>query len=113
MFDENFDPQNMYERLKSLKNIAGRPEYDVDRHKQVQVHIRADKTIAPAKFLPDPLVPGGYKAHPQTIRALRPDIFMGSDSIDIFDAVHTCRSCQNELEPQFWKFCPYCGTTFL
>ncbi len=61
-------------------------------------------------FVPDPFVLGTYKAHPLTIRALRKDIFFqGQEEFAILEALYQCYSCNNEIDLQFWKSCPYCG----
>lgn len=109
--------QKQFEHLKGLTNAAGRPLLDTgpEAHEEYKVAIRPDKSVSPAKFAPDPLRPGFFKAHPTTIKAMRKDIFVAGeeDLVDLEDWV-VCQSCDEKLDRQFWFFCPYCesGVSF-
>ncbi|OUR99926.1 hypothetical protein A9Q84_02530 [Halobacteriovorax marinus] len=107
-----FDPQNSYEKLMSATNAGGGNHF-IDSPEEIKVQIRPDKSVSPGKFLNDPIIPGGFKAHPTTIRAMRKDIFVGSTEVfaDLEFLIH-CESCKSELDVQFWHFCPFCEATF-
>jgi hypothetical protein len=104
-----FHPNRLLEKLKKAENAAGKAHFNIPAVDEYKVQIRADEKVSLGKFLPDPLIPGGYKAHPTTIRAMRKDIFTaGSDEFIDLEQLHTCHSCQKQLDLQFWFFCPYC-----
>lgn len=108
----DFDPQKIYERLMALKNAVDQPLLN-KQHQEFQVPIRPDTSVSPAKFLPDPLIPGGFKAHPTTIRAMRKDLFVaGDEGFEDVEQLYTCQSCQAQLDLQFWLFCPFCEQSF-
>jgi hypothetical protein len=118
MFNKpDFDPEELYKKLLSYKNHS----LDYTDQKQIfqstptqtaQVKLRPNKNVAPALFKPDPLIPGGWIAHPVTISAVKADIFMGGDDFIDLEALYTCESCNKELDIQFWNFCPYCEKSF-
>ncbi len=91
--------------------MAGLPNFDLEARQDFKVNIRVDEAVGPAKFKPDPLVPGGYVANSLTVRAMRPDIFMLGNSLDDLSAPYSC-DCGQEVDVQFWKFCPYCARPF-
>jgi hypothetical protein len=68
---EKHDPQSQLEKLKSYSNAANLPLFNTDYHETYDVNILPDTKIAPAKFIPDPLRPNVFRAHPITIRAMR------------------------------------------
>ena len=109
MVKKKFDPQSLYEKLMSTKGFVDNPHFHHQAQEEIKVQIRADKSVSPAKFLPDPLIPGGYKAHPQTIRAMRKDIFVGGEDefVDL-EVLIDCHSCHQRLDLQFWVCCPFC-----
>lgn len=109
---DRFDPQKSYEKLMRATNAANQKHF-IDDHEEVKVQIRPDKNVSPGKFLSDPIIPGGFKAHPITIRAMRKDIFVGTT--ELFSDLETliqCDSCKSEIDLQFWHFCPYCEAEF-
>ena len=106
------DPQSQLEKLKTYSNAANLPLFNTDYHETYNVKITPDKSIAPAKFIPDPLRPNEVRAHPVTIRAMRKELFMGGiDFVDL-ECLRVCASCKTELDMQFWHFCPYCEASF-
>ncbi len=110
--NNKFDPNNIYRQAGDVQNAAGRQMFNTDQYQEVDVNIRPNKDVSPGKFKTDPLLPGGYIAHPTTIAAMRKDLFMmGDDFIDL-ELKYTCQKCKNELDLQFWKFCPFCETPF-
>ena len=91
--------------LASKKHFASRP------CEVVSVQIRPDEKVTPAKFIPDPLIPGGHKAHPLTINALRKEVFVqGEEEFSVLEKNYQCYHCNNNMDLQFWKCCPYCGS---
>lgn len=102
------DPNKVLEIIREIENMAGQPNFDLERSEDIKVNIRVNESIGPGMFRMDPLVPGGYIANSLTIRAMRPDIFVLGDSLDDLEAPYSC-SCGKEFDIQFWKLCPYCG----
>lgn len=96
----------------ALKNAANRPLLSREQE-EFEIPIRPDTSVTPAKFLPDPLIPGGFKAHPITIRAMRKDLFIaGEEGVEDIELLYVCESCQKQLDLQFWLFCPFCEQSF-
>ncbi|MBH47694.1 MAG: hypothetical protein CME71_05950 [Halobacteriovorax sp.] len=110
---DQFDPNHIEEKLKLVKNAADKSHFNVDATQDIKVNLRPDPSVKPAMFVPDPLLPGCYKAHPVTLRALRKNIFAAGNELfeDLEDLV-TCESCQHEIDRQFWHFCPHCEAKF-
>jgi hypothetical protein len=102
------DPHQIIEALRELEKQTEQPQYDLERRQDVKINLRIDESISPAKFKPDPLIPGGFVANSLTIRAMRSDLFVLGDSIDDLSLNLKC-SCGQEIDVQFWKLCPYCG----
>ena len=69
--------------------------------------------MRPAAFKPHPFEPNTYLAqHPVTIRAMKKDIFAaGSELFEDLEDIVSCSSCFQELDRQFWWFCPYCESS--
>lgn len=98
--------------IQSLTNAAGSPLVGY-RPEERKVPIRPDKTVSLSKFLPDPLIPGGFKAHPQTIKAMRKDLFvLGEEGFEDLEVLIDCASCHHTVDAQFWLHCPYCEAAF-
>ena len=115
--DMNYkDQKELEKRLQQLKlatNAGGKEHFNIQQAVDIQVSLRPDKAIKPAMFVPDPLLPGSFKAHPVTIAALRKNIFAAGNELfeDLEDLV-TCEGCQQQLDRQFWYFCPFCEAKF-
>jgi hypothetical protein len=111
--NDDFDPNNVKDKLKLIKNAADQAHFSVNRPEEIKVQVRPDSKVRPAVFLPDPLIPGGFKAHPVTIRAMRKEIFAaGSELFEDLEQIYQCESCKESLDVQFWHFCPYCEAPF-
>ncbi len=110
--DKKFSPEKMYESLSKVLDATNRPLFGKQAEAESEVKILPDKSISPGKFLPHPLVPGAYKAHPQTIAAVRKDIFMGGEGFEDLEEMTQCKGCNKALDKQFWVFCPFCGAEF-
>lgn len=109
---EKHDPQSQFEKLKTYSNAANLPLFSPDYHESFNVNIKPDTGIARAKFIPDPLQPNIFRAHPVTIKAMRKELFMGGvDFVDL-ECLRICDSCKHEIDLQFWHFCPYCEASF-
>ena len=102
------DPNKQLEKIKTIENMVGEPNFDLEAREDFKVKIRVNEAVAPAMFKPDPLIPGGYIANSLTIRAMRSDIFVLGESLEDFEALVNC-ACGKELDVQFWKICPYCS----
>lgn len=104
-------PERLYQRLMEERNLASRPHFSPHPSRAAKVHLKPDESVSPAKFRLDPLRPDTYRAHPLTISAVREDIFFqGQDEFSILKLDYQCHHCQNEMDLQFWRHCPYCGT---
>jgi rubrerythrin len=102
------DPQSQLEKLKTYTNSANLPLFHTDYHETHQVKITPDTSVARSKFIPDPLKLNEYRAHPITIRAMRKELFMGGEDFVDLETLYICHSCNQELDLQFWQFCPFC-----
>lgn len=111
MGHDRFSPEKLFQQIEPLTNAAGKPLVDLSAPEEIKVHIRPDDKVALAQFIPDPLLPGGWKAHPTTIRAMRKDLFMVGDGFEDLEQIYLC-SCGQKIDLQFWLFCPYCEASF-
>ncbi len=102
------NPESLLESIRKIDNMAGMPAIDLNQPENIMVKIRVNESIGPAKFKPDPLVPGGFIANSLTIRAMRPDIFVVGDSLEDLSQEYEC-ACGQEFDLQFWKLCPFCA----
>lgn len=113
MSNDRFKPENLYSTLMNAQNAAGKQHFQENADSEYDVQIMADKNVSPGKFVPNVTLPGTYRAHPVTIRAMRKDIFVaGNDEFLDLEALHLCHKCSKELDLQFWIFCPYCEAQF-
>ncbi len=102
-----------YQKLMQATNAVNAPHFGRQPEEERQVNIRRDDSISPGMFKPDPLNPGHYKAHEVTIRAMRKDLFVaGSDEFIDLEKPYTCQKCGQNLDIQFWIFCPFCEASF-
>ena len=109
----NPDTDAFYQKLMSATNAIGANHFTPQAEEEVKVNIRPDDKISPGMFKPDPLNPGHYKAHSVTIRAMSKDLFVaGSDEFLDLEKPYTCQKCRQNLDLQFWTFCPYCEAPF-
>jgi len=109
----NKSHDQIQEELKKLQNAAGKPLVDFDKVEEYSVRLRPDDKVAPGLFVPDPLIPGGYKAHSVTLKAMKKDIFyVSSEGFEDLEQLIQCKGCNREIDAQFWHFCPYCEASF-
>lgn len=108
MKNPNFDPHELLKKMNEVENMAGLPAFDLNSREDIQVNIRVNESIGPARFKPDPLIPGGFVANSLTIKAMRPDIFVLGESLDDFEHEYEC-ACGEVIDLQFWKLCPHCA----
>lgn len=109
----NKSHDQIQQELKKLQNAAGKPLVDFERVEEYSVPLRADNKVAPAMFVPDPLIPNGFKANPVTLRAMKKDIFyVSSEGFEDLEQLIQCKGCNKEIDAQFWHFCPYCEASF-
>ena len=112
MNDEDKRAQKILKQLESAKNAVNKPHFQTQNIQETEVQIRADKSVSLGKFLPDPAMVGHYRAHPITIRAMKKNIFAaGNDLFFELEKPYQCKCGQN-LDMQFWHFCPYCEAEF-
>jgi hypothetical protein len=106
-----FDEDAVKAKIASLTNAANLAL--CDQHTQdFQVRLLPDNSLAPARFKKILDYPPTYLAHPVTIRAVRPDLFTAGECLEDFAIVHCCFGCKQEIDIQFWKFCPFCERQF-
>ncbi len=109
---EKHDPQSQLEKLKTYSNAANSPLFNTDYHETYDVQVLPDTKIERAKFIPDPLRPNVFRAHPITIRAMRKELFMGGEDFVDLECLKNCASCNHQIDLQFWQFCPFCEASF-
>lgn len=105
------DPNLIQDEIRRLENRTQQPQYEL-KSQDISVNIRVDESVPAAMFKPDPQNPEGYIANSLTVRAMRPDIFILGESLDDLEILYQCHSCQQTIDKQFWKCCPYCATAF-
>ena len=104
--------QQILRQLENAKNAVDKAHFQTHQTFETEVNIIPDKTVSLGKFLPSKVIVGQYKAHPITIRAMKKNIFAAGD--DLFSELakpYICKCGQN-LDIQFWHFCPYCEAEF-
>ena len=104
---KNISNEDLFDRIQKETNVANQKAFS-SNHEETTVRIRPDSSITPAKFIIDPLTPGGYKAHPSTIKGMRKDLFIAGNEIDELEIAYQCKCCDKNLDLQFWLRCPYC-----
>ncbi len=103
------DPNLIQQQLKILKNAAGLPLVSEMASEEIKVQILPDNHITPGKFKAHPSIPNTWFAHPQTIKAIRPDVFvLGENGLEDFETICQCKNCQQSFDLQFFKLCPFC-----
>ncbi len=99
------------EKLLKIQGANDRPLYNLSSSRDYQVQILPDKSVSVGKFRPSKIQENTYYAHPQTIHAMRKQLFAaGDDFFDDLENLVNCPSCQKELDLQFWSTCPFCAT---
>ena len=94
--------------LKKERFETGTAIYAVDQMSSIKVTLIPNTQMAPALFRPIDKRNNVYEAHPTTIRAVRPDIFATDENLTLYQSPYSCQGCKQEIDLQFWKFCPYC-----
>lgn len=101
------------EKISQLQNAGNNKLLALDDRQDISVSLRPNNAVSLGMFRPDPLIPGGYIAHPVTLRALKKDIFaVGDELFEDLAQPYTCERCASALDRQFWHFCPYCEAHF-
>jgi hypothetical protein len=101
------NPEFFYKKLKAA-NWEGQIPVYANKHQEIKIQLRANDGVEPGIFKPDPLIPGGWIAHPQTINAVRKDIFLGDEDFEELEILYQCIGCKKTIDLQFWIRCPYC-----
>ncbi|MBI2520306.1 MAG: hypothetical protein HYV97_07805 [Bdellovibrio sp.] len=103
------NPNAIYEQLKTLTNAAGLPLVGSSASQEIKVRILPKNNVTPGKFKAHPTCPDTWFAHPQTILALRPDVFvLGENGLEDFELLCQCNICHQSFDRQFFILCPYC-----
>ncbi|RLA64836.1 MAG: hypothetical protein DRQ88_10365 [Epsilonproteobacteria bacterium] len=79
-----------------------------DEHEDIQIKIRPNKDVPQAIFKPDPIIPGGWIAHPDTIKSMKKELLIGGTEFIDTEVLYQCIGCNKVLDAQFWIHCPYC-----
>lgn len=74
---------------------------------EIQIRIIPKSNIGLAKFVKVKDSDDAYFAHPDTIKAMKKDIFTTNDLLQ--SEPEPCKSCQQLLHSNMWEYCPYCG----
>lgn len=109
---QNKSNQQIFEEIQKMTNGIGTQLLDLEKEQEVKINIRPDKQVAIGLFKPDPLLLSGFIAHPDTIRAMRKDIFVTDPDLLDRSQVALCEGCEQILDRQFWHYCPFCGENF-
>lgn len=106
------ESEKMQQIFNYIKNVRLEEEKQVfnTSPETAQVAIRPDKKISLGMFKPHPFLQETYLAHPTTIRAMKKNLFMAGNDFEELEDLCTCTSCRQNIDRQFWHFCPYCET---
>ncbi len=105
----------LYQRFAQDNWENQKAAYRMDQQEEIKVQFRPHNDVSIGMFKIDPLLPAVYLAHPQTLRALRRDLFVGLDDeerLERFSFAHHCESCHQLVDLQFWLHCPFCEKAF-
>lgn len=92
--------------IENEVDLAGNKAYDISKQEKFNVTIIPDKNVKAAMFLP--ISENQYKAHPNTIQAMKKDIFVTSQTYIDHEILIKCKSCSSEIDLQYWNACPFC-----
>jgi hypothetical protein len=106
------DLNTFVDHLKNTTNMTGQKMFNLDQPTHNQANIKPDKAVAISKFKPHPFLLNTYLAHPQTIKAMRKDIWVLGEELYEISLNKKCKSCHEQLDIQFWLHCPFCETAF-
>jgi len=113
--DRDLLNQQLNQKWKQLQretNSIGQAHYNLDHSFEVKISFKLDKSVSIGAFIPNKENPNEYKAHPQTLRALKKDLFVADNKCELFSKIIRCHSCNTEIDTQFWIHCPFCETSF-
>jgi len=74
---------------------------------ELHIRILPKSNISLAKFVKSKDSEDTYFAHPETIKAMKKDIFTSNDLL--WADPSPCAHCQQLLHSGMWEYCPYCG----
>ncbi len=74
---------------------------------ELEIKVLPKSNVTLAKFVKAKDSDNTYFAHPETIKAMKKDIFTSNDLLQS-DAT-PCSHCQQLLHSGMWEYCPYCG----
>ena len=107
MKKKDLTPEYFHKKIMSATWEGEKPFYS-DEHQDIKIKIRPKKEIPPAIFKPDPIIPGGWIAHPDTIRAMKKELLIGETEFIDTEVLYQCNGCNKVLDVQFWVHCPHC-----
>lgn len=111
---EHLRAQKLYDKLMNVKGVCDQPHFQATPSEVHRVQLVPDKAVSPAMFIADTEHINTYRAHPQTIRAVREDLFAaGEEVFEDLEEPYDCWSCKKKLDLQFWKRCPYCESEII
>jgi hypothetical protein len=108
MKKKDLTPDFFYKKIKAA-NWEGNIPFYSNRYQEIKIQMRPNNSVEPGIFKPDPTIPNGWMAHPQTINAVRKDIFVADDDFEELEILYECDGCKKTLDLQFWIRCPYCN----
>ena len=103
---------NDLEKIELLKNMVGLPDYNTDSYQESKIQILPDKSISLGKFKASKIQQGIYYTHPDTLKAMKKNIFLAANNNDETQEITKCTSCKQTVDKQFWHVCPYCLSGF-
>lgn len=104
--------QNNLKRIENYKNSVDKPLYDLKNIETYEVQIKINNSLEHGQFKNDPDQDHIWYTTSQTFKAMKKNIFsLDENDLDLQKLI-SCKSCNTELDEQFWTFCPYCGSSF-
>lgn len=74
---------------------------------EIEIKVLPKTNISIAKFVKAKDIDHTYFAHPETIKAMKKNIFTSNDLLQ--SDTTPCGHCQQLLHSGMWEYCPYCG----
>lgn len=107
---------SLYNTIQNTTNAVNEAHFLTQKNQvqEVQVQLIADKKLPTGSFIPAKIQTSlpVYYAHPTTIAAMRPDLFVVGEDFTELSKMLVCFECHQESDEQFWLRCPHCGGTF-
>lgn len=107
-----FAIDEMFKEMHKIQADLNNEKFKDKNHREIKLQIDPDPSVPPAVFKPFPPNPLHFLAHPNTIRAVRKDLFVVSWEMHELAFPYDCEKCRHTLDLQFWHFCPFCEAPF-